>query len=121
MNINIEKIHQHYEHACMKHPNFCDALIASQLPNSPLEENSDRALLDTFLSDIRNNNSKDEKDGNVLFSNLLDEEKWEVLLAITDGDKTQAIEECYDAIAVLLRVIDVLEGRQKLGRPENVS
>lgn len=119
--MNIEKIQQHYDHAREKHPNFCDALIANQLPNSPLEEDSDRALLDKFLSDIRNNNSKDEKDGNVLFSNLLDEEKWEVLLAIADGDKTQAIEECYDAIAVLLRVIDVLEGRQKLGRLENVS
>ena len=32
-----------------------------------------------------------------------------------------AVEECYDAIAVLLRVIDVLEGRQPLGRPDNLS
>ena len=34
------------------------------------------------------------------------------------GHPELAVEECYDAIAVLLRVIDVLEGRQELGRPE---
>lgn len=28
-----------------------------------------------------------------------------------------AVEECYDTIAVLLRMVDVLEGRQKLGKP----
>ena len=27
-------------------------------------------------------------------------------------------EECYDAIAVLLRVVDVIEGRQALGKPQ---
>ena len=34
------------------------------------------------------------------------------------GHPELAVEECYDAIAVLLRVIDVLEGRQELRRPE---
>lgn len=32
-----------------------------------------------------------------------------------------AIEECYDAITALLRVIDVLEGRQELGNPNKQS
>ncbi len=116
--MNIEKIQQHYEHAKEKHPYFCDGLIASQLPNNSLDEDSDRALLNNFLRDIRNNNSNDASRGNVLWSNLLDEEKWEVLCAISDGNKAQAIEECYDSIAVLLRVIDVLKGRQPLGKPK---
>ena len=34
------------------------------------------------------------------------------------GNAERAVDEAYDAIAVLLRIIDVLEGRQKLGKPE---
>ena len=32
-----------------------------------------------------------------------------------------AVEELYDVIAVLLRTIDVIEGRYKLGKPEEVK
>lgn len=42
----------------------------------------------------------------------------EICDAIARGDKAAAIEECYDVIAVLLRMVDVLEGRQGLGRPK---
>ena len=41
----------------------------------------------------------------------------EVYEAYARGDTAHAVEECYDAIAVLLRMIDVLEGRQALGDP----
>lgn len=34
-----------------------------------------------------------------------------MLYAFTAGNTAAAVEECYDAIAVLLRVVDVLEGR----------
>jgi hypothetical protein len=37
--------------------------------------------------------------------------------AYIKGDIAAAVEECYDAIAVLLCVVDVLEGRQALGNP----
>ena len=46
------------------------------------------------------------------------EEKFEAIEAIANGDTVNAVEECFDAIAVLLRVIDVLEGRQKIDNPE---
>lgn len=46
---------------------------------------------------------------------------WEVFEALVSGDKTHAVEELYDCVAVLLRTIDVLEGRQKLGKPETNS
>lgn len=42
----------------------------------------------------------------------------EVCNAIARGDNAHAVEECYDTIAVLLRMVDVLEGRQCLGKPE---
>lgn len=38
--------------------------------------------------------------------------------AVANGDKAQAVEELYDCISVLLRTVDVLEGRQALGRPK---
>lgn len=38
--------------------------------------------------------------------------------ALANGDKAQAVEELYDVIAVLLRTVYALEGRQKLGRPK---
>lgn len=42
-------------------------------------------------------------------------------VAETRGDKANAVEECYDAIAVLLRMVDVPEGRQTLGKPEEMK
>lgn len=50
-------------------------------------------------------------------STVLDCEIAEVYDAIEKGDKEEAIEECYDAIAVLLRLIDVLSDDQPLGKP----
>lgn len=44
-------------------------------------------------------------------------ELYEVEYAMAKKDVPNSIEECYDAIAVLLRVVDVLEGRQALGNP----
>ena len=41
--------------------------------------------------------------------------------ALYNGDKSQAVEELYDCAAVLLRAIDVLEGRQALGKPEEAK
>ena len=114
----VGAIERHYLHAKEKHPYFSDALFASQLKYCLLEKDEERKFLCECLREARANNLGDAYDGNVLWSNLLDEEKWEVLLALIDGDTAAAVEECYDAIAVLLRVIDVLEGRQKLGRPE---
>jgi hypothetical protein len=49
---------------------------------------------------------------------VLDCEVWEAMEAFVNGNTAHAVDECYDAIAVLLRTIDVLEGRQKLGKPE---
>jgi len=38
--------------------------------------------------------------------------------AMTLKDTAAAVEELYDVIAVCMRIIDVLEGRQELGRPK---
>lgn len=41
-----------------------------------------------------------------------------MLNAIIHGDVENAIKEAYDVNAVTLRIIDVLEHRQQLGKPE---
>ena len=52
-----------------------------------------------------------------MWDTLLNCEVWEVHDALLRGDNANAVEKCYDAIAVLLRVVDVIEGRQPLGNP----
>ena len=116
--MNIEKIQEHYDHAREKHPYFCDALVASQLPQSDIDHDEDVQIIVNMLHDMQRKNDNDILAGKVLCTNFLDEKKYEVLNAIVNGDTAAAVEECYDCIAVLLRMIDVLEGRQKLGKPE---
>ena len=73
------------------------------------------------LSDKRSDVEVLTKNGDLDWSELVLCEMWEVNEAIADGDTARAVEECYDVIAVLLRAIDVIEGRQKLGKPEEAK
>ena len=103
------KCERHYVHARRVHPYFCDMLapegLTAEICQSALD--SMRRALVGYV-----------KRSKVVWDALLDGEVCEILDAIERGEKAQAVEECYDAIAVLLRVVDVLEGRQKLGKPE---
>lgn len=99
----------HYAHAIEKHPYFCDTF----LPGYIFDEERGKVIADT-LRYIR----EDMKKNGENMCNVLSEEAYEIFEAINDGNTAHAVEECFDAIAVLLRTIDVLEGRQKLGKPE---
>ena len=107
--MNIEKIQSHYDHAREKHPYFCDYIVPDffneQEADGELEEF--RGILKTRV-----------KAEHVCFLHVLRCEVSEIRNAIAHGNTDAAVEECYDSIAVLLRVIDVLEGRQQLGKPE---
>jgi hypothetical protein len=103
----VSAIERHYNHAKEKHPYFCD-LITS------LSEDG----ADTHLSIYRATLSAEKNADAVETGTILFCEFYEAMQAYTRGDNTAAVEECYDAIAVLLRVVDVLEGRQALGRPK---
>lgn len=107
--MNIEKIQQHYEHAKQKHPNFCDRLCPIEIP----VKDAIRHTVIT-LSLLRKEIEIDEEKHRLMWDSLLNCEVWEIHEAIAMEDGKQAVEECYDAIAVLLRVIDVLEDRQQL-------
>jgi hypothetical protein len=102
----IEKIKQHYEHAKAKHPYFCDIITC-------LSETG----ADTHLDIYRATLAAEIATNNVEASTLLKCEYYEAIQAYTKGNIPAAIEECYDTIAVILRLVDVLEGRQALGNP----
>jgi hypothetical protein len=103
------RIWAHYDHARTKHPYFCDTLLSSTLPPTYHEE---------VLSGTRRMLLTEQSFNQLRALSLLECEEDELKLAISRDDISNAIEEAYDCIAVLLRVIDVLEGRQPLGRPE---
>ena len=97
------RIRIHYDHARKRHPYFCDIITCLR-------------SADTHLSICRKILAAELEAEVVDAGVLLDCEFYEAMQAYANGDTARAVEECYDAIVVLLRIIDVLEGRQKLGR-----
>lgn len=91
--MNIEKIIEHYNKAKLKHPVFCTAITTKKKCNA-----------DTMLGLYRC--LADEKK-TAEFIAL--EELYEAITAYIDGDRYHAIEECYDTIAVLIRMIEFME------------
>lgn len=117
---HISNILKHYAHAKEKHPYFCDKIAPVNFDEEDEEGLADyRESVKMRLSDMRSDIEELIKKDELDYNDLVLCELWEVDEAIADGDTAHAVEECYDAIAVLLRTIDVLEGRQKLGKPES--
>ena len=102
---HVSSILKHYAHAKAKHPYFCDRITCLS-----------KAGADTHLDIYRSSLKAEADNGYVEAGTVLMCEFYEAIQAYTNGDTAHAVEECYDAISVLLRTIDVLEGRQKLGR-----
>lgn len=102
------RIGQHYLHAKEKHPYFADRMYEER------DIDTAKRSLKTWRTRIRD----EIESGNRCAETLLNCELCEVAEAYFSGDKAKAVEECYDAIAVILRMVDVLEGRQTLGNPE---
>ena len=107
------RIWAHYDHAKEKHPYFCDSLYQK-------DYTLDMAQLRcrAELSECRELIKKQIRCEVLQWDSLLNCEVWEAHEAVANGDNSAAVEELYDAVAVLLRTIDVLEGRQALGRPK---
>lgn len=105
----MERIWAHYEHAREKHPYFCDDIYL-RIPQFD--------HVGFMLSDYRERIEYSMQRRCLAWTDLLGCETYEVLEALQKGDPAAAIAECYDAIAILLRVIDVVEGRQQLGKPK---
>lgn len=103
----VAEIERHYNRAKERHPYFCDIIKDDELPFD---------FAGWHLEECRKRLAHARAAGVVRWDELLDCEKYEAMVEINRGDTAAAVDECYDCIAVLLRTIDVLEGRQKLGR-----
>jgi hypothetical protein len=110
----LANVFAHYLHAKEKHPYFCDMLI-------PPKEEWDECNAKSYTNEFRSCIKSQIETNRVMATDICQCEIAEMEEALVKGDTAAAIEECYDAIAVLLRVIDVLEGRQALGKPEEVK
>lgn len=104
---HVSNILKHYAHAKEKHPYFCDEITAFNTHVATFRLKQTRNLIDWRKSK-----------GCVTAEMLARCELLEAEEAFLSGAKHHAVEELYDCVAVLLRTIDVLEGRQKLGKPE---
>ena len=108
----VIRIAEHYCHARRKHPHFAHTLF--------LEADDESAAARTLVR-TRFCLNCEWRNGEVVAETVLNCEICEAIHALACGDKAHAVEECYDAIAVLLRMVDVIEGRQALGNPESAK
>ena len=95
----------HYAKALRKRPRFADALFGDDAADDAQD------VLDAMrreLDYLAKNNWLDA-------SALATCEICEAQLANAKGDKAACVDELYDAVAVLMRMIAVVEGKQKLG------
>lgn len=111
----VGTIERHYNSAKKRHPYFCDGLTGGDVYGRE-SRLSQCEYYDARLRLCRDEVRNRSENGTLKAEHVLQCEYCEMLAAYARGDIAAAVEECYDCIAVLLRTIDVLEGRQKLGR-----
>ena len=104
---HAKRITDHYAHAREKHPYFCDEITGYNSFTASFRLKQMRDLIDWRQS------HKCATAEMLLRCELLEAED-----AYLRGDKAQAVEKLYACVAVNLRAIDVIEGRQQLGKPK---
>ncbi len=115
----VISIARHYCHAKDKHPYFADRLCEFGSFGGPCERAAEAAR--AKLEKWREGLAQYAAVGIVPAIMLVEVEVLELVEALARSDNAAAVEECYDVIAVMLRIIDVLEGRQELGRPKTAE
>lgn len=111
---HAKRITDHYVRAIEKHPYFCDKMDTAIILTK-------EDLLKFITRDLENKRRRIRfgcEDRNLCWSEILECELLGAEEAYLRGDKAQVVKKLYASVAVLLRTIDVLEGRQKLGKPE---
>ena len=107
MAAHAARIAAHYEHARAKHQCFADLMFVKEEEPSFVENAASRLEIWRMITSL----------GKTDAESVLMCEFAEARHAYAQGNKAAAVEELYDTVAVLLRMVDVLEGRQKLGNP----
>lgn len=112
--MNLEKVTEHYEHAKAKHPHFCDMLFPHDKTKMRVAAKIIKSLLDDCRADLKKDTENKKclvKAHDVLFCEILEAE-----YAYYAESKKRTIEELYDCIAVLLRMVDYVEAEIKQGK-----
>ena len=97
-----ENCAEHYMKAVEKHPHFADRLFYNENVRAA---RSNLTMRRRILKLLKNSCSEA----------VLRCEISEAAYSSAQGDKAHAIDELYDAVAVIMRMIAVLEDKQKLG------
>ena len=104
----------HYAKALRKHPRFADELFFRGE-----HDESERAKLlpdvERYLKLAHRDIARDEANRSLEAHSLLTCEYREALAEFVKGDNAACVGELYDAVAVLMRMIAVVEGKQRLG------
>ena len=99
------RAYEHFVKAICKHPRFADVLFVEG------DVKDAKSMLEQARCEIGYLAAHNWLDAGVLAMCELDEAQ----LANAQGDAAACVEELYDAVAVLMRMIAVVEGKQRLG------
>ena len=106
--------YDHYAKALRKHPRFADSLFDFRADQADIREGMKpmaMGLLETYRKDI----AHCDRIGYLEAWEIERCEMAEAYVAHVNGDAAACVEELYDAVAVLMRMIAVVEGKQRLG------
>ena len=110
----IRNVRSHYLNAIAKHPWFSDSICCKDY-GWKLQAKQ----LKSYLMHSTRRHDEGEK-SYCSASDVLDAELAEVYAAYSEGDLEQALYEIYDAIAVLLRMDDMIINRQEAKNEKNI-
>ena len=111
-----ERIRQHYDNAREKHPYFCDGITPFDIGYVQMDQ-----TFEEIVEERRDDVAYHAKKHSLLLEHLIDCEWSEVLCECDRGNDEMAVQKLYDLAVLCLRAIDVLEGRQKLGKQEDAK
>ena len=106
----------HFAKALRKHPRFADKLFDWREITHPFSGVATLAL--SRLKSCRRLVKGGEQHHLLIAGDLLNCEIAEAFAAHEQGNAAETVSELYDAVAVLMRMIAVVEGKQKLGGVE---
>lgn len=97
------------------HPRFVDGLSCNDRTGDETRDAINAKYAMEMLALRRKHVYQAVEEGCLTAETLLDCRVAEVCAALAEDDGTRAVDGCYGAIVVLMRMIDVIEGRQSLG------
>ena len=103
----------HLMKAMRKHPRFADALFSMWEYNPNRENVLDE--IDIDFAEASEDLRVDERHKAVVAGSIISVKTLGAFIEYLRDDKAACVDELYDAVAVLMRMIAVVEGKQKLG------